>query len=256
MGSSKPCVQLLGWEYVMKLLTGYILARPGGSHISRDELSLNHSSPTGQYSLQFDQPSDLGSPWDLFDFASSTPLPNDAQDPGAEPVHSCQAIICRSQSRMLFLAERKKYAEFIIENLLSVALFPNFRKVPILIDHFIDACAAKDGPFAITSMHGRFAGHERSLRTIILFGDEVTDSSFFRNQRALFNFYSAGVRKRSEEKSHRSGPFEDSEIARIGNDGLLSANFADKNRAGEVLRVVKYIFDNKWVDHWARREPD
>lgn len=238
----------------MTLLSGYILARQGAKKITRDELTLRVKDHSGEFSMQFDKTSGLGKSWESFRFTSSTALPNDNIGPNADPVHTCQVLICRSRSRMLFLTERRKFADFVIDNLLSVALFPNFRKVPIAIDQFIGVCSSKESPYAVTSMHGRFSGTERFLRTIILYGDEVTDSSLFRQQRALFNFYSAGVRKRTSERPYRNHPYDDPEIARVGNDGLLSANFRDEDRADEVLRVVKYLFDNGWAENWTKGE--
>jgi hypothetical protein len=88
---------------------------------------------------------------------------------------------------------------------------------------------------------------------MILFGEEITDSSVFRQNGGLFNFYNAGVRKRTPDRQHRNKSYDDPEIARIGNDGNISANLRDGERAVEVLVVVKYVFDNgwAWVETWS-----
>lgn len=236
----------------MKLLSGYILARPGEEKINRQELEVKSDDNAGVFSLTYKQIMPIGKSWELFDFFSSIPLPDDNQSPDAKPNHSCEVVICRSRSRMLLLTERKKIADFIIEKLLNVTLYPNFRKVPIAIDSFIEACSTTQSPYAITSMHGRFSGAERALRTIILYGEEITDSSLFREHGKKFNFYSAGVKRRLVDKLYRSQPNDDTEIIRLGNDGMVSANLRDSTRATEILTTIKYIFDNNWVDDWAK----
>jgi hypothetical protein len=222
--------------------------------VDRGQLQLKAENHVGEFLLTYKRTMELGTSWELFEFTSSIPLPDDHQGQAVEPIYSCEVVICRSRSRMLLLTERKRIADFIFENLLTFALFPNFRKVPIAIDHFISASSFSESPYAITSMHGRFAGPERSLRTIILYGDDITDSSLFRQQRELFNFYSTGVRRRASNGQYRSQSYEDVEIARLGNDGMVSANLRDEARASEFLKVIKYVFDNGWVDNWAKGE--
>ncbi|MDO8335747.1 MAG: hypothetical protein Q7T74_03125 [Candidatus Saccharibacteria bacterium] len=238
----------------MKMLSGYILARTGHTMLEREQLQLNIENHVGVFSLTYLQTLEFGNTWELFNFTSSIPLPDDNQGQEGEPIYSCNVIVCRSLSRMILLTERKKIADFIIENLLTYALYPNFRKVPIAIDHFINASSFNDSPYTITSMHGRFSGPERSLRTIILYGDDITDSSLFRQQHELFNFYSTGVKRRVNKGAYSGQSYDDAEIARLGNDGMVSVNLRDTVRASEFLKVIKYVFDNGWVNNWAKVE--
>lgn len=234
----------------MTILSGYILARPATApssrhRISREDLATSVETVDGEFSLRFDHVLSLGDYWESFEFSSSVPLPTEEKDFGQ--VHSCSVIVCRSVSRMLFLTERKRITDFIIEKLLAASVYPNFRKVPIAIDKFIDACSEIESPYAVTSMHGRFAGNERAVRTMILFGEEITDSSVFRQHGNLFNFYNAGVKRRTQDRPSKNMKYDDQEIARVGNDGQISTNLRDRERANDVLGMVKYIFDNGWA---------
>jgi hypothetical protein len=245
----------------MTQLSGYVLARPGGEKVERINLEgtvrrqsneLDRQEKSDEFKLVFLKDAPRYLKWEYYDFHSSIPLPLDNIQ--AEPQFNSKVLICRSLSRFILLAERRKIADFVIEKFLSKSAFPNFRKVPIFVDDFVADCSSKSSTYAVTSVHGKFKGPGKALKTIILYGEEVTDSTLFRQQHDLFNFYSIGVRVRERDMT-RHHSFNDGEIARIGNDGMVSTNLGETDhRSDEVLRVIKHIFKQGWIEEWARMD--
>jgi hypothetical protein len=231
------------------ILSGYLLASPSGKEITQQLLFSGIKD--AKYDLLFEGQFKNLRHWERYEFLSGVPIEEDDLLRGMHGPPFRYLIVCvRSAAKMMFLAERKKVAEFVIGRL-NRKIFPNLRRVSILLDRLIDSCQEQDSEYLITALHGRFSGSDKRVNKISLYGDDITDSTIFREQRHLFNFYSCGIARRLYDNLLRMNLGEESEIMLIGNDGFVSTRVVDRDRASEVIRIINLVMKNRWVDDWV-----
>jgi hypothetical protein len=230
-------------------LSGYLLAAPNERPIARRALEEGASRSSKAPHLAFKQPYQNLKFWEEYTFSSDRSF---ADDPviGNQRLPFKYPVYCaRSGSKLIILSEKRRLTDYIIESVLNDIIFPNLRHVSFQIERMISAFQEVDSEYRLTSLHGRYSGPERSLRTIVLYGSEVANSALFREQRHLFNFYRCGVAERSLDD-----PFmlnDDSEIARLGNNGSITVQSFSRKRATELNKIVNQLIQNKWVDDWV-----
>ena len=157
---------------------------------------------------------------------------------------------------MILLAPRRRVIDYALAQILDRRIYPNLRKVSITIDRMIEFCRQKESEFLVTSLHGRFAGPSTQLRSLSLYGDDVTQSSLYATHHELFNFHSGGLGRRLFNGLPKVKPNEEGEIARLGNDGFINLNLATRAKAMELMNVVGFVLRNRWVEDWVPPAPE
>lgn len=233
----------------MASFSGYIIANEGHLDVKARSLELNAEAKSGVVS--FNQRGTMFSlkQWHHFELRSLLPLADEEDQNRANFVYP--VIVIKGYGKFVVLAHRRKIVDYVLANVFDELFFPNYRKINIYVDRLIEACADAEHEFLVTSLHGRFSGANRDLKTMSLYGDNVTRSSLYSEFHHLFNFYSCGVGRRLFGGLPRLRPNEEGEIVRVSNDGFISLNVAAKARAQELMHVVNHIVRNRWVDEWV-----
>jgi len=190
--------------------------------------------------------------WEEYRFFTEKPIDEDdvRHHPDGPPYPHVMVAVRRG-AKMILLTERKKITEFIIRRFVNRRIYPNPRKVRIHVGKLIASCEDSNSEYAITTLHGSFAGGDSHVQKISLYGDDITDSSLYREQHHLFNFYSCGVARRLRENLLKVNIGDESGISLIGNDGFIYAQISGPDDAREVILLINYIIRNRWVDSWV-----
>ena len=152
---------------------------------------------------------------------------------------------------MIVLAARRRIGDYALSQVLDRRIFPNLRKISVHIEQLIEYCTRSDAQFLVTSLHGRFSGSSRNIKSMSLYGDDVTNSPIYRDNHPFFNFHSCGIGRRLFNGLPRLRPNEEGEIVRVSNDGFLNLNLSTRRHARELIRVVDFIVSNRWVEDWV-----
>lgn len=227
-------------------LSGYLLASPTHTEVSRRDVV---SKGNGRVSTEFVSPFEGLNFWERYKFVSDKPFPDDDGNNTSKPPYEYDVYCARSGAKLIILTEKKRLTDYVITEILNKEVFPNLKHVSFQLDNMIEIMQDLEGPYRITSLHGRFAGASRDLRTMILYGPQVTNSAVFKEQSHLFNFYICGVAERSPDDPFFIGDY--GEIARIGNDGSISVQSFNRKRAADLNKLVNHLISSGWVDDWV-----
>ncbi len=209
----------------------------------------NTSRPEG-FSVQFSHPMFNTKQWEEYKFVCDIPIDEDDRNNPDGPPYTHTMVAVRSGAKALLLTEKKRVTDYVINRILNRRIFPNLRKVRIHIEKLIDSCQEASSPYLISTLHGSFSGTDRHISRISLYGDDITESSLFREQRHLFNFYSCGITRRSEGDV-RMQLGDDREVMLLGNDGFVSSQLTGADKARDIILLINYIMRNRWVDDWV-----
>lgn len=236
----------------MTTMSGYLLASPTSKGITRELLTVGHP-PGGPKvpSIRFLNTLFQLRQWEEFELLSDTALADEVIGGAVGPPYTYKLLCVTSGAKVIVVSERKRITDYAINRVYDRRIYPNLRKVAIRIDKLIEACQSTTSEYLITSLHGRFSGSERHVRTMSLYGDDVTESAIFRTHNHLFNFYSCGIGRRLFENLPRLSPADDGEILRLGNDGFLSFTMRDRDHALDVMMVINYVIRQRWVEDWV-----
>lgn len=229
-------------------LSGYLLASPNDRPIARGALGDSQSQKSRAPYLIFEQAYENLKLWEEYTFYSDRAFVDDGNT-NLKPPFKYPVYCARSGAKLIILSERRRLTDYIIEAVLNDTIFPNLKHVSFQIEKMISAFQDVNSEYRLTALHGRYAGPERSLRTIVLYGQEVTENVVFREHRHLFNFYLCGIAERSSDD-----PFilsDDGEIARLGNNGSITVQSFTRKRATDLNKIVNQLIQNKWVDDWV-----
>jgi len=234
----------------MLRLSGFLLASPEARNFSREDLEQRRPESKGMPTLKYKNSTNTHAQWDEYELFSQVQLNEDNDTESRGPPYKYLVYLIRGRSKLVLLAERRKVAEHVLNYVINQNIFPNLRKISINMDLMISRCSEKDCEFLITSLHGRFAGSSRQLRSLSLYGDDVTSSGVYSNNADLFNFYSCGVGRRLYDEIPRFTPMDDGEILRVGNDGFVSFSLGDRKKALQFIKAVNFIVNGKWIPGW------
>jgi len=192
--------------------------------------------------------------WGEYVLHSTVPL---AEEPDQDrSFYPYQLFVVRGHSKLIILASRRRIVDYALNYVLDRRIFPNLRKISVYIEQVIDHCTRPDAQFLVTSLHGRFSGASRNVRSMSLYGDDVTNSPIYRDHHGFFNFHSCGIGRRLFDGLPRLRPNEEGEIVRISHDGFLNLNLSTRHDAQELIRVVDFIVQNRWVEDWVPRREE
>lgn len=186
--------------------------------------------------------------WDEYRLKVSIPL---ADEPREQEEYQYLVYVVRGFAKVILLAPRRRIVDYVIGQILDRQIYPNLRKVSIFIDPMINYCRQSEAEFLVTSLHGRFAGSATQLRSISLYGDDVTQSPLYIEHHQFFNFHSAGLGRRLVDGLPRVPTVEEREIVRISSDGFVNLNLTTRLHAREFLQVINFVMANRWVEDWV-----
>lgn len=231
-------------------LSGYLLANTSRHDFSSDELAVRTPSREGGPTLHVKGPAFGLRRWDRCELATPVPL-DDERTEGATDLYHYPVYLLRGFSKLVLLAERRRIADYVVRFVLEPAVVPRLRKVAVPLDDVVRHCRSPESVFLITSLTGRFSGAARQLKTISLYGEDVTSSSVFSEHGHLFNATTCGFGRRLFDGLPSISGAEEGEILRLGNDGFVTASIADQARAIEFSRVVRFIVQHRWLEPWV-----
>ncbi|MGB0697676.1 MAG: hypothetical protein ACPGOY_18645 [Rhodospirillaceae bacterium] len=231
----------------MSSFSGYILEHKDLSNFSSDRFEQRVPIVHGGPALSFID-FDYGlKKWSKYKLVCFHPL-NEEEKRNQPPPYEYDVYIIVGQRNILILSPRKRISEYTKSNILDKKIYPNIKKVNIRLDDLISHCSTNKSEFLITSLHGRFSGSSKNLRSMSLYGDNVTESSLYSENAKYFNFHSCGLGRRLFDGLPRLSANPEGEIVRIGFDGFLTLNISSRKDALELNRVIKYIVQNEWIE--------
>lgn len=206
-------------------LSGYLLATAAASQrIARSALEVQNRV---RFVREVEQTS-----WEEFVFRSDIPLlPDDVASGRSEFQYP---LFCRrSGHRLLLTSTSKITVDHLLLNVYGALFQPPLQHVGIAVQRLVELISSAPGDWALTFIHARISVHAGALRAISLYGEDVTESSLFRESLKLEDLvcHTCGVRDVT-----RTG-----EIVRLGNDGSVSFYFPNQTRLVEVETVLGYV---------------
>ena len=239
----------------MSSYSGYMLANQAGDTFTVADIERAHSEVAGGPSLVYRDTAFGIKQCGEYVLHSPVPLA-DEPDTGRGPF-AYQLFIVRGRAKLIMLAPRRRMVDYALANIFDRTITPRLRKINVYIEKVIDYCAHADAQFLVTSLHGRFSGASRDVRSLSLYGDDVTSSAIFAEHRDFFNFHSCGLGRRLFDGLPRLRANEEGEIVRLSHDGFLNLNLSSRRDAQELIRVVDFVIQSGWVEDWVpRRESE
>jgi hypothetical protein len=150
-----------------------------------------------------------------------------------------------SGGRLLLLSKRRHIVEELNQRYLSQIFRPPLHPVQIAVDGLVREVTKAVGPYVLSFVHARLAAFGTSLRSLSFYGDDVSDAKMFRENVALFNCHTCGLR------SVVGGP----EIIRLGNDGGVSFVGTRANRLIEVEQALGFVGRQWFLNRQGRPDP-
>lgn len=234
----------------MTSLSGFIVASPAArDFMTKDFVMEEPAIPKGAtMKLKHTRVFNLAR-WDEYSLRSFVPLGDETAEENGP--FDYLVYIVRGYSKLLVLSHRRRIVEVALAQVFSNCVYPNLRKVPILIDEMIDFCQRPEAEFLITSLHGKYSGSGTDLRSISLYGDDVSRSTLFVEHHGQFNFHTCGLGRRLFDGLPKAALPDDGEVIRIASDGFVSLKLATRAQATEIQSVVDYVMVHRWVEDWV-----
>ncbi len=177
-----------------------------------------------------------GSEWERYEFSSEKALRDEDELTASKPFKYIMACR-RSGSRIIMLSYNRDIVEYFIDNELSKVLRPKLKPVPIAVDELVRAMTTHPTKFTLTFVHARVPAFGTSLRSVSYYGEDLADTSFFRDNIHLLNFFTCGLRPIVGK----------SEIVRISSDGTLSFYVPNNERYKEVEKVFRFLREEGYL---------
>lgn len=238
----------------MSSYSGYMLANQTGQSFVTDEIELKEAEVVGGPRLIYRDHTFGIMRWSEFVLHTTVPLADEPESERSQ--YSYQLYVIRGRAKLIMLASRRRIVDYALTHILDRKIYPNLRKISVYIEHVIEHCTKAEAEFLITSLHGRFAGSAKNVRSMSLYGDDVTNSPIYRDNHPYFNFHSCGIGRRLFDGIPRLRPNEEGEIVRVSHDGFINLNLSKRSHAQELIRVVDFIVRNRWVEDWVPGKGD
>lgn len=238
----------------MSSFSGYMLANQAGDTFTVTDIAHPRPEVAGGPSLVF-RDTAFGIR-QCGEYVLNSPVPL-ADEPETEHGrYSYQLFIVRGRAKLIMLAPRRRMVDYALAQIFDRTISPRLRKINVYIEKVIDYCARADAQFLVSSLHGRFSGASRDVRSLSLYGDDVTSSAIFAEHRDFFNFHSCGLGRRLFDGLPRLRANEEGEIVRLSHDGFLNLNLTSRRDAQELIRVVDFVVQSGWVEDWVPRREE
>lgn len=202
------------------VLSGYLLERAVKCDISQNDIL-----GCGNVRLVGQAPNPH---WEEYEVKTSGPLRF------GEPTQRSFPIMCRrSGARVLLLSTDKDLAQELIDKILSPGMPPGLLPVNIAVDRLVKDLSNTPTSYALSYAHARLPAFGVLLRSLSFYGDDLGESSFFKDNLKLMNFLSCGLRPTSSN----------SELVRLGSEGTVSFHFTSfkKTRLAQIEKVLTFL---------------
>jgi hypothetical protein len=226
-----------------------MLANQTGQTFVTEDIEMTEAEVTGGPRLMYRDHAFGITRWGEYVLHSTVPLADEPENERSQ--YSYQLFVIRGRAKLIVLASRRRIVDYALTQILDRKIFPNLRKISIYIERVIEHCTQAEAEFLVTSLHGRFAGSAKNVRSMSLYGDDVTNSPIYRDNHLYFNFHSCGIGRRLFNGIPRLRPNEEGEIVRVSHDGFINLNLSKRSHAQELIRVVDFIVHNRWVEDWV-----
>lgn len=184
--------------------------------------------------------------WDEYILQSPVAL---ADEPEAnKEVYRYQIFLVRGRDKSVLLASRRRIVDYLKSNILDHKIKPNCRRVNLPVEKIVDHCASITSEFLVTSLHGRVSGMTTDVKSISLYGDDLTSSFIYVDHHKRFNFHSAGFGRRLFAGLPKLRANEEGEIARLSYDGFTTTVLSSRQKAKEVVNLVAFVSKNGWIE--------
>jgi hypothetical protein len=177
--------------------------------------------------------------WEQYVLRSSVPLRG--EDKGAEYEYG---IICRrSGPRLLLATAARPVTSHIIENELPNVFATRLRPVTINVDGLVRSLIEKPALYSITFVHTKLPGFGAALRSASLYGQDIGEATFVRENLGLMRFATCGLRHASAS----------AEIVRLGTEGTIffhlgATSVAEVEDAMRYLRKTRHLEPAAWQE--------
>lgn len=205
----------------LNIFSGLLLEWPT-RQIQRDDLLRDRQ-------LRFDCEI-AGSKWERFVYTSELAFKGEDLY-GAKPPFRYPIVARRSGHRILLLSLAKRIIDHMVEGKLNQVFPPYFRRVSIAVDALVKAMVSKPTVYSLTFVHARVPAFGASLRSVSFYGDDLTEAALFRDNVAVMNFFTCGLRYAA------GGP----ELMRVGGDGSISFYMGTPKVVQEVESALRFL---------------
>lgn len=237
----------------MPQLSGYILANTSKQVLSLDDLVSAEPLLNGD-SLKFVRPRPNAKQWDELSLTTRFPLGNET-DYSPTQTFKYKVWFIRGFSKVIVLAEWKRVADYVTQKFLRTFCMPRLRAVNVAVQSLVSHCEAEDTEFLVTALTGRHAlnapNASSNVKSISLYGDDVTNSAVYRSFGHTFNFQTCGLGRRLFDGVPRLTPNEEGEIVRIRSDGYVIANTSSVRKANEFINAMSFVLQPAWLEPWV-----
>jgi hypothetical protein len=171
--------------------------------------------------------------WYLLKFVSDKPL----IDAKVETPPYVYPIYYRQSSRRALILSHRRH---IAEEFLKIAGI--FNRIPPLEAVFIDVqslvalVCEKPGSYAITYLHARTTGLGSSIRSLSLYGDDVTGSSLYREHAVSLLAHTCGLRDVYADRRVTA------EAIRLSADGSVSFYYGQREDLSAAEKALSFIY--------------
>ena len=173
------------------------------------------------------------SQWYLLKFVSDMPL----IDPKVEvPPYMYPIYYRQSSRRALILSHRKHIAEEFLKIITSFNRIPLLEAVYIDVQGLVSLACAKPSSYAITYLHARTTGLGSSIRSLSLYGDDVTGSSLYRDHAVSLLAHTCGLRDVYADRRTAA------EAIRLSTDGAVSFYYGQRDDLTAAEKALNFIY--------------
>jgi hypothetical protein len=170
-----------------------------------------------------------GTEWYSFTLTSQNPISEDDIKSNSG-LYEYPFVARWGGKNFIFTANTKEVATFFVEKFMPSA-GKSFRKQGIDVDGFVRKIAEHPSRFTLTYLNARVYTWGAALRSVSLFGEDITASGLLLENIKNLNFNSCGVGEASSPK----------EIVKIGTNGSLNFFVYGVKSYNAIDKVLKYL---------------
>jgi hypothetical protein len=171
-----------------------------------------------------------GSRWEQFVYSAAIAFRGEDLL-GKKPPFRYRVVVRRSGARLLVLSDARRIVEHLVDTSLNDLFPPYLRRVSIGVDALVKAMVKKPTIYSLTFVHARVPAFGASLRSVSFYGDDLTEASLLRENVALMNFFTCGLRPAAGGQ----------ELVRIGGDGSISFYLVKSTVLQEIENALAFL---------------
>ena len=143
----------------------------------------------------------------------------------------------QSEERALLLSEAQPVVEEIMRYIAKSIGSNKIEFVYIDVNGLVNMIMEQPDNYIVTAIHAKTSGYGARLKSVSLYGNDITSVSLLLDNKNNFVFYMCGLR---EVKSFR-------ESVRIGKEGQVSCYYNSIGSLKNIENTLKYITLNNFL---------